>query len=141
MSPASGKPRFRTWERNFELEHAPLDLKDVIGLWLIFGSLCVVSCGGVLLFGGVWLHVRGKTAWTGLWLVLGGSTAFGLTIWRLQPHKAVKHASHRLRHHARKLRRGRAQPEPAMTDSQFDALEDEVDRLAAEPPVDSALND
>jgi hypothetical protein len=134
MSPAIGKSRFRTWERNFELEHAPLDLKDVIGLWLTFGSLCVVSSGGVLLFGGVWLHVHGKTAWTGLWLVLGGSAAFSLIVWLLQPHKAAKHASHRLRHHAGKLRRSRAQREPAMTDAQFDALEDEVDRQAAEPP-------
>jgi hypothetical protein len=134
MSPVGGKSWFRTFERNLELELQPLTLRDTIGLTLTFASLCLVSCGGVLLFGGVWLHVRGETAWTGLWLVLGGSAAFALIVRLLQPHKAVKHASHRLRHHARKLRGNRARPAPAMTDAEFDALEDEVDSLASEPP-------
>jgi hypothetical protein len=60
----------------------------------------------------------------GLWLILGGGTAFSLVIWRLQPHKCVKHASHRFRRHARKLRPRRVLARPAMSDAQVDAIED-----------------
>jgi hypothetical protein len=111
---------------NVELE--PLELRDTIGLTVIFASLCVVSCGGVLFYGSGWLHVHGKTGWTGLALMLGGGAAVWLTVQWLQPHKAVKHASHRLRHHARKLRPYRTQAAPSMTDADFDAVEDALDQ-------------
>ena len=128
MAPIDGKSRLRIFERNVELELEPLELRDTIGLTLIFASLCVVSCGGVLFYGSGWLHVRGNTGWTGLALIIGGGAAFWLTVWWLQPHKAVKHASHRLRHHARKLRPHRVQAPPAMTDAEFDAVEDALDQ-------------
>lgn len=127
------RSRRRAFERTVELELEPLQLRDKIGLTLVFASLCVVSCGGVLFFGSAWLHVHGKTGYTGIALILGGGTAFGLTVWLLQPHKAAKHASHRLRHHARKLRHGRHAPTQLMTDAEFDALEDSVDRSAVKP--------
>jgi hypothetical protein len=127
MTPIDGKSRLRVFERNVELELEPLELRDTIGLTLIFASLCIASCGGVLFYGSGWLHVHGDTGWIGLALILGGGVAFGLTAWWLQPHKAVRHASHRLRHHARKLRPQRAQPVPAMTDAEFDAVEDALD--------------
>ena len=127
-----GKSRLRIFERNLELELEPLELRDTIGLTLIFASLCVVSCGAVLFYGSGSPHVRGATGWTGLALMLGGGTAFGLTAWLLQPHKAVKHASHRLRHRARTLRPRRSRGR-AMNDAQFDALEDQVDRSSADP--------
>lgn len=127
MALTGGMSRLRAFERNVELELKPLELRDTIGLALIFASLCLVSCGSVLFFGGAWSHLQ-TTGYTGLALVLGGITAFGLTVRLLQPHKAVKHASHRLRHHARKLRPDRTQAEPAMTDSEVDAIEDAFDR-------------
>ncbi len=111
------------------MELEPLELRDTIGLTLIFVSLCVVSCGGVLFFGSAWWHVHGKTGYTGIALILGGGTTFWLTAWLLQPHKAAKHASHRLRHHAGKLRRARGEQARRMTDAEFDALEDEVDLI------------
>lgn len=118
------RSRLRFFERDVELELEPLELRDTIGVTLIFASLCVVSYGGVLFFGGTSWRIHGETAWTGLWLILGGGTAFSLVIWRLQPHKSVKHASHRFRHHARKLRPRRVAAGPAMTDAQVDAIED-----------------
>jgi hypothetical protein len=130
----AGRSRLRVFERNVELELQPLNIRDTIGLTLMFASLCVVSCGGVLFYGSGSLHLRGGTGWTGLALILGAGAAFGLIVWLMQPHKAAKHASHRLRHHAGKLRRPRAQAPPAMTDAEFDALEDEVDHLSARPP-------
>jgi len=129
MGSETGKSRFRLFERDIELEIEPLELRDTIGLILIFASLCVVSCGGVLFYGSAALRVHGRPGWTGLALILGGSAAFALVVWRLQPHKAVKHASHRLRYHARKLRQGQTQP---MTDVEFNALEDAVDRSATQ---------
>ena len=124
MAPTVGKSRLRVFERNVELGLEPLELRDAIGLTLIFATLCVVSCGGVLFYGSGWLHVHGRTGWIGLALILGGGAAFWLTVWWLEPHKAVKHASHRLRHHARKLRPHRVEAAPAMTDAEFDAVED-----------------
>lgn len=121
----------RGLERKVELELEPLELRDKLGLTLIFASLCVVSCGGVLFFGSAWWHVHGRTGYTGIALILGGGTAFGLTVWLLEPHQAAKHASHRLRHHARKLRRPRREEAERMTDAEFDALEDAVDRSSA----------
>jgi hypothetical protein len=91
MGLASGKSRLRVFETNVELELEPLELREHIELILTLASLCVVSCGGILLFGGVWLHVHGKTAWTGLWLVLGGGASFFLLCWLQEPHKAAKH--------------------------------------------------
>ena len=44
------------------------------------------------------------------------------------PSSIVKHASHRLRHHARKLRPHRVQAAPAMTDAEFDEVEDALDQ-------------
>jgi hypothetical protein len=70
MAPIDGKSRPRIFERNVELELEPLELRDTIGLTLIFACLCVVSCGGVL-------------------FILGGGAAFGLIVWWLQPHKAL----------------------------------------------------
>lgn len=64
-------------------------------------------------------------------LILGGSTAFGLVVRLLRPHKAVKHASHRLRHHARGLRPRRERAGPAMTDAEFDAIEYALDRQSS----------
>ncbi len=131
MDPADAKSRRRALERTVELELEPLELRDTIGLTLIFASLCVVSCGGVLFFGSAWMHVHGKIGYTGIALILGGGTAFGLTVWLLEPHRAAKHASHRLRHHARKLRPARREKAQRMTDAEFDALEDSIDRSSA----------
>jgi hypothetical protein len=128
VSSSGGKPRLRRFERNVELELMPLELRDRIGLTLVFASLCVVSCGGVLFFGSAWWHVHGETGYIGLALILGGSAVFALVLWLLEPHKAVKHASHRLRHHARKLRAGHAETGPGMTDAEVDAIEDAFDR-------------
>jgi hypothetical protein len=126
--------RSRAFEGTAELGLEPLGLRDTIALTLIFASLCVVSCGGVLFFGSAWWHVHGMTGYVGIALILGGSTAFGLTVWLLEPHKAAKHASQRLRHHARNLRGSdREQAEP-MTDAEFDALEDVVDRSPPKSP-------
>jgi hypothetical protein len=134
MDQADAESRRRAFERRVELELEPLALRDVTGLTLIFASLCVVSCGWVFFFGSAWLHVHGRTGYIGIALILGGATAFELTVWLLQPHKAAKHASHRLRHHARKLRgAGREQAQP-MTNAEFDALEDAVDRSSAKSP-------
>lgn len=127
MTASDGKSRLRDFGRNAELELEPLELRDTIGLTLLFASLCIVSCGGVLFYGSGSLHVHGDTGWIGLALILGGGAAFGLTVWWLQPHKAIRHASHRLRHHAHKLRPHRAQAAPAMTDAEFDAVEDALD--------------
>ena len=127
------KSRFRVFETDAELELAPLARREGIELTLLFAGLCIESAGGVLLFGGIWAHLRGTTAWIGLWLVLGGIVLFGLMFWLLQPHKAAKHAAHRVRHHARKLRARRPPAAPPMTEAQFDALEDAVERSAAEP--------
>lgn len=117
-----------------DLELEALDLRDTIGLTLIFASLCVESCGAVLFYGGTWGHVHGAIGYTGLALLLGGATVFGLTAWLLQPHKAAKHAMHRLRHHARKLSLGGREQPHRMTDAEFDALEDAVDRDATQSP-------
>lgn len=134
MDSPDPRSRRRALEGSAELGLEPLPLRDKIGLTLVFASLCVVSCGAVLFFGSASLHVHGETGYTGLALILGGGTSFVLTVWLLEPHKAAKHASHRLRHHARKLspaRRARAQ---LMTDAEFDALEDAVDRSSAKSP-------
>jgi hypothetical protein len=100
-----------------ELGSEPLPWRDRIGLTLIFASLCVVSCGAVLFFGSASLHLHGRTGWTGLALILGGAAASTLTIGFLQPHKAAKHASHRLRYHARKLRPTHGEPAQSTTDA------------------------
>jgi hypothetical protein len=116
-----------------DLELEALDRRDTIGLILIFVSLCVESCGGVLFFGGTWGHARGAIGYVGLALIVGGATVFCLTVWLLQPHKAARHAAHRLRHHARKLSAARREQPRSMTDAEFDALEDAVDRDATQP--------
>jgi hypothetical protein len=134
MDSTGPRSRSRAFERTVELGLEPLQLRDKIGLTLVFASLCVVSCGGVLFFGSAWLHVHGKTGYTGIALILGGGTTFGLTVWLLEPHKAAKHASHRLRHHARKLRRARNARTQHMTDAEFDTLEDAVDRSSTKSP-------
>jgi hypothetical protein len=117
---------------DFELE--ALDLRDTIGLTLIFASLCAGTCGAVLFYGGTWGNAHGAIGYTGLALLLGGVTVFGLTLRLLQPHKAAKHAAHRLRHHARKLSLTSREQPRRMTDAEFDALEDAVDRDATQSP-------
>jgi hypothetical protein len=109
-------------EETIELELIPLELRATIGLISALASLCIVSAGGVL-----WL-APGTTGYVGLAMVCGGSVLFTVLMWWLEPHKHVKHASHRLRHHARRLR-GRAQSssQPAMSDAEFEAIEDELD--------------
>jgi hypothetical protein len=134
MDSSSAKSRRHAFERKVELELEPLELRDTIGLILVFASLCVDSCGGVLFYGGTWGHAHGATPYIGLALMLGGGTVFGLTMWLLQPHKAAKHASHRLRHHARKLSPARREQAQPMTDAEFDALEDAVDRDSTKSP-------
>jgi hypothetical protein len=116
---------------DFELE--ALDLRDTIGLALIFASVCVETCGAVLFYGGTWGHAHAATGYTGLALLLGGATVCGLTVRLLQPHKAATHAAHRLRHHARKLSPARREQPRRMTDAEFDSLEDAVDRDAQSP--------
>lgn len=133
MDMTDPRSRRRGFETTVELALEPLELRDKIALTLIFASLCVVSCGGVLFFGSASLHVHGKTGYTGVALILGGGTVFALTLWLLEPRKAAKHASHRLRHHARKLRHTRHTRVELMTDAEFDALEDAVDRSSSTP--------
>jgi hypothetical protein len=70
MAPIERRARLRFFERNVEMELEPLEVRDTIGLTLIFASLCVVSCGAVLFYGSGWLHVHGKTGWTGVTLIL-----------------------------------------------------------------------
>lgn len=111
-----------------ELALEPLSLRDKIGLTLVFLSLCVVSLGGALFFGGAWGDHR-STGTIGGAVALGGGAVFVLTVWWLQPHKAAKHASHRLRHHARRLRFARGQGSHPMSEAEFDALEDAADRF------------
>jgi len=131
MNSIDHESRLRAFERNVELELVPLELGETLGLVLIFASFCVESCGGIMFYYGVWGHVHGKTPYTGLALVLAGAVAFGLTFWAVQPHKAAKHATHRLRHHVRKLHSARAAPgRAAMADSEVDAIADSLDRLA-----------
>jgi hypothetical protein len=128
MDPTDLQPRRANVALRSELELVPLGRRDGIGLFLICASLCVVSCGGVLFFGSADLHVRGRTGFTGLALILGGCVVYGLTAWLLEPHESAKHASHRIRHHARRLRgadRGEVQ---SMTDDEFNELEDRVQR-------------
>jgi histidine ammonia-lyase len=134
MAAPGAKSRWLGFERKVELELEPLELGERIGLALIFASLCVESCGAVLFFGSGSLHVRGQTGWTGLALMLGGAGVFGLTVWLLQPHKAAKHAAHRFRHHVRKARRALREQAQPMTDAEFDALEDVVDRASTTFP-------
>jgi hypothetical protein len=126
------KSRRGASEITVDLELEALDLRDTIGLTLIFASLCVESCGVVLFYGGTWGHSHGAIGYVGLALLLGGATVFGLTVWLLQPHKAAKHAMHRLRHHARKLSPARREQPQRMTDAEFDAIEDAVDRDATQ---------
>lgn len=133
MDSTGPRSRRRAVQSAVELGLEPLELRDKIGLTLVFASLCVVSCGGVLFFGSASLHVRGGTGYTGIALILGGGAAFWLTLWLLQPHKAAKHAAHRLRHHARKLRGARHAGTQQMTDAEFDALEDAVDQSTTAP--------
>lgn len=128
------KSRRRASEMTVDLELEALDLRDKIGLTLIFASLCVESCGAVLFYGGTWGHLHGAIGYTGLALLLGGATVFALTVSLLQPRKAAKHAIHRLRHHARKLSPARREPPQRVTDAEFDALEDAVDRDATQSP-------
>ena len=125
------RSRLRGFERNVELELEPIATSDAIGLVALFASLCVVSCGAVMFYGSDWSPTYDPIGWVGLALIVGGGAAFSLIMWLLQPHKAAKHATHRLRFHARKLRTrtGAGPDHPSqMTDAQFDALEDEVDR-------------
>jgi hypothetical protein len=135
MDSTDAKSRRRAFERTIELELEPLELRDTIGLTLIFASLCVVSCGSVLFFGSAWSHLHGNSGYIGIALLLGGGMSFGLTLWLLEPRKAARHASHRLRHHARKLRRTRREPARPMTNAEFDALEDAVDQSSAKSPT------
>jgi hypothetical protein len=128
------KSRRGASEIRVDLELEALDLRDTIGLTLIFASLCVESCGAVLFYGGTWGHAHGAIGYTGLALLLGGATVLGLTVCLLQPHKAARHAMHRLRHHARKLSPARREQPQRMTDADFDALEDAVDRDATQSP-------
>jgi hypothetical protein len=134
MGSGSRKSRFRVLETDAELELAPLALREGIELTLLLRGLCIESAGAILLFGGVSSHLHGNTAWIGLWLVLGGILLFLLMFWLLQPHKAAKHAVHRMRHHARRLQPRRAPAARPMTEAQFEALEDAVDHSAAESP-------
>ena len=101
MDSNEAKSRRGASEIRADLELEALDLRDTIGLTLIFASLCVESCGAVLFYGGTWGHLHASLGYTGLALLLGGAAVFGLTAWALQPHKAAKHAMHRLRHHAK----------------------------------------
>lgn len=133
MDPVDPKSRRRTLETKVELEFE-LELRDKIALTLIFASLCVVSCGSALFFGSAWSHLHGKTGYIGIALILGGGTAIGLTLWLLEPRKAAKHASHRLRLHARKLRSARREQVQTMTAAEFQALEDAVDRSSTQSP-------
>ncbi len=82
--------------------------------------------------GAAWGHARGATGYVGLALVVGGTAVLGLTVWLLEPHKALRHALHRVRHHARKLGPVRREPPTPMSDEEFDALEDQVDREVAD---------
>lgn len=123
------------FERNAELELAPLAVRERIELTLLFVGLCIESGGATLWSGAVRLDVRGSTPWIGLWVMLGGIVLYCLMFWLMQPHKAAKHAAHRVRHHTRKLRPHPAVPKaPPMTEAQFEALEDAVDRAASETP-------
>lgn len=123
------------FERNAELEFAPLAVRERIELTLLFVGLCIEAGGATLWFGAVWSNVRGNTSWIGFWVMLGGIVWFCLLFWLMQPHKAAKHAAHRARHHARKLRPRPAVPKaPPMTEAQFEALEDAVDAAANETP-------
>jgi hypothetical protein len=132
MEPNDASGGRRTVGRGRVLGLEPLPSRDVIGLTAIFASLCVVSCGAVLFFGSGALRLRGDTGWVGLGLWVGGAASFLLIVRLLEPHKAARHAAHRVRHHARKLRPSRAvrepEPESHMMDAEFDALEDAVDR-------------
>lgn len=74
MGSTDPKSRRRAFERTVELELEPLELGDKIGLRLIFASLCVMACGGVLFYGSAWLHVHGRTGYTGIALILAGGT-------------------------------------------------------------------
>ncbi len=101
----------------------PLSVRDRVGLTLIGFSLCVASCGGIM-----W-HGRGATARVGDAMLAAGLVASALTIWWLEPHKAAKHATHRLRYHIRNAREWRRQrPQPVMTDAEFDAIENALER-------------
>jgi hypothetical protein len=120
-------PRRGASSRRVELELEALDLRDKIGLTMIFASLSVESCGAVLFYEGTWEHARGAIGYIGLALMIGGATVFGLTAWLLQPHKAAKHAVHRFRHHARKLSPVRREQPRQLTDAEFNALEDAQD--------------
>ena len=133
MESVDPKSRRRALETKVELEFE-LELREKIALTLIFASLCVISCGGALFFGSAWWHVHGKTGYIGIALILGGGAAFGLTVWLLQPHKAAKHAAHRLRLHARKLGSARREQVQPMTAAEFQALEDAVDRSSTRSP-------
>ncbi len=64
--------RFRAFERNAELELEPLATSDAIGLFAIFVSLCVVSCGGVMFYGSDWSPTYDPIGWVGLALIIGG---------------------------------------------------------------------
>jgi hypothetical protein len=67
-------------ELRVDLELEALALRDKIGLTLIFASSCVGVCGAVLFYGGTWGHAHGEIGYTGLALLLGGYTVFGLTV-------------------------------------------------------------
>lgn len=131
------RSRLRVLERDVELELEPIATSDAIGLVGIFASLCVVFCGGVMFYGSGWSRSYDPIGWVGLALIAGGGAAFGLVMWLLEPHKAARHATHRLRFHARRLRtRTATGPDhpSQMTDAEFDALEDEVDRTRPDEP-------
>jgi hypothetical protein len=103
----------------------PLPVRDRVGIGLILLSGLATACGSTMWFG------RGTVAWVGLWMVAAGFAGAFVTAWCLEPHKALKHAGHRIRHHARSAasRPRRSQPPPAMTDAEFYAVEDALEPL------------
>jgi hypothetical protein len=101
-----------------ERQRTPVRERVGIGLGLV--SAGAMACGSLM-----WLG-RGPTAMVGLGLLIAGCLLLCLITWWLQPHGAAKRAI------KARDRRLRERSGPAMTDAEFDAVEDALDHMSDE---------
>ena len=103
-------------------ETEPTSVREWVG-----GALLVLSFGVASAGSWMWLG-RGTVAAVGAALVLGAVVTIPLTVWWLKPHKAATRARDRAK--TRRERRGAFHhTPPAMTEAEFDAIEEALEPL------------